>query len=650
MYIPYFITLLMMLLLLLLVGNIEGQQQNSGTVFRTLKRDEQGIIKHIDDEYNKLYSSLTWKYGQGYECIHDRIMERHKRGITFDNTETPLHSQSQSHATSSVGAYGATRSPIRILFNTTYIQNTNDVYACHNVGQLVFVSSSDSVPTDDTADCSGTGTESSCTYLCRMQDLLTDDLSRMINGYLLPSINQVLTDLIMVAPSDKLVFNAEVYKDNHGQCDYGIDIPLTYTTLNGAKDGVDLIVWVTARPTVSNSTIAYAIVCNYPKSRSGVYGRPYGANINFNPIYFSRFIGQSNISFTFNEFVRVGIHEMTHALGFSGMFYNSFIYNNNPYTASASVTRTGNTPSGSSYTYRKSAITSQAVVGFVQKHYNCSLMDYAELEDSGSTSTAGSHWEKRMANEEYMIGFVSPIAPITNLTLALLQDTGWYTINRTDADKLVWGRNAGCDFTDNCYIDTWNYQGYFCTKHGDQSCTATRMGKGICLINSYSSNLPGQFQHFTSARVGGQDSVSDFCPFYQVYGTLPNTYYCTDQDNQDSANLRIFEVYGANSRCFEYNISSTKTGMACWEQRCNGTKVEIKVGSIWVHCNNPGEQIVVNGVNLICPQGFAECGATPLPIKIQPWSGSSPSTAQMMSNSALILLITLTTLMTSLLM
>lgn len=40
---------------------------------------------------------------------------------------------------------------------------------------------------------------------------------------------------------------------------------------------------------------------------------------------------------------------------------------------------------------------------------------------------------------------------LTRLTLALLEDTGWYRINYTSAPPLTWGAGAGCDFVNlNC--------------------------------------------------------------------------------------------------------------------------------------------------------------------------------------------------------
>jgi hypothetical protein len=60
------------------------------------------------------------------------------------------------------------------------------------------------------------------------------------------------------------------------------------------------------------------------------------------------------------------------------------------------------------------------------------------------------------------------------LTLALLQDTGWYEVNMTHAGYLEWGRGAGCGFvSDSCwaFMKANPEQPYFCnsTKTGARS-------------------------------------------------------------------------------------------------------------------------------------------------------------------------------------
>lgn len=35
---------------------------------------------------------------------------------------------------------------------------------------------------------------------------------------------------------------------------------------------------------------------------------------------------------------------------------------------------------------------------------------------------------------------------LSQLTLALLEDSGWYCVDYSVAESLVWGRGKGCDF------------------------------------------------------------------------------------------------------------------------------------------------------------------------------------------------------------
>ena len=42
----------------------------------------------------------------------------------------------------------------------------------------------------------------------------------------------------------------------------------------------------------------------------------------------------------------------------------------------------------------------------------------------------------------------------SRITMALMEDTGWYLPNYDMADELKWGRNLGCDFVLRCTIIT----------------------------------------------------------------------------------------------------------------------------------------------------------------------------------------------------
>ncbi len=57
----------------------------------------------------------------------------------------------------------------------------------------------------------------------------------------------------------------------------------------------------------------------------------------------------------------------------------------------------------------------------------CGFLEGASLEDEGGYGTAVSHWDRRYFMGELMIGTssASTRVAISNLTLALAEDSGW---------------------------------------------------------------------------------------------------------------------------------------------------------------------------------------------------------------------------------
>lgn len=72
------------------------------------------------------------------------------------------------------------------------------------------------------------------------------------------------------------------------------------------------------------------------------------------------------------------------------------------------------------------------------------------LEDNGATlSSKGSHWDKYIVYNEYMSPqLTNNFMYISNLTLALFEDMGWYVADYNFSMGLQWGKNSGCTFFD----------------------------------------------------------------------------------------------------------------------------------------------------------------------------------------------------------
>ncbi|KAF2075489.1 hypothetical protein CYY_003225 [Polysphondylium violaceum] len=622
-----------------------GFKVKQHTSLHNLNTAEDARIQQIIDKgYNRLVEDLKNKniyHGNekviktpsqagpdghlSYHCQHDVILDR-----KIDNIQKAFDKVKDKMSKGQKSDFARKRdqqthhilqdpSPIRINFNTELITGTNDEFACYTEGALVSVGAAGG-KTMCNDDSSG-----ACLHKCTKKDIQTAGLQNLISQHVLTTIQDVLNDKIFVRdPKVKTVFDQDVADEFGGECDYGIKIPESFYS-DGVED-TDIYVWVTLRPTSNNNTIAYAFSCNFPITQDGNLGRPIGATINFNPIYFVDFIG-SESGFYFNEYIRVGIHEMTHALGFSRTFYGSFVNYQTGDGYDGGTFRDFNyvstTPSGDRFNYTRTGIVTPNVLSFARDHYDCSTQQMQELEDYGGSGTAGSHWEKRTAGEEYMVGFVSPVEPITNLTLSLLLDTGWYSIDPTSADPFVWGQGLGCSFLDSCTPDSWNYQGYFCTVDGATSCTGTRVGKGVCRLGRARGSVPKQYQHFTDPQLVGLDGAADYCPFYDVFDDDANTYYCTNAALQsEKANKDIGETFCENCRCFEYQNSETGIEQACWEQRCQGTSLQLYILGSWVDCPD-STTVVHQGVTVVCPKGYTQCGGKAASVPVGGENSSS---------------------------
>lgn len=220
----------------------------------------------------------------------------------------------------------------------------------------------------------------------------------------------------------------------------------------------------------------------------------------------------------------------------------------------------------------KILIKSQNVVKKGKEHYDCLDLEGVELEHYGGPGSSYSHWSKRYLNEDYMVADTNGEYVISTITLALLEDSGWYKVNYNNAQVLLWGYKKGCGFLeDKCVngkilvkesretqkrifpfrrrlkhgslsssnspirekniredegesspIINSNYD-EFCDFSAQQKCSSSRNFRGICSLYQYSEDLPDQYQYFSNAKnIGGISDMGDFCP-YPLIITNPYT-------------------------------------------------------------------------------------------------------------------------------
>ncbi|KAF2077813.1 hypothetical protein CYY_000858 [Polysphondylium violaceum] len=650
---PVSVLCVLALLLAIVAAHSHVTDQSSEIIDHIISKNYLKFARHVDElkssgEFEQMFDSsssdgsidvqLVDGHLPGYDCQHDNIMQTRKIVKPKDNKDMLPRKHydrlNKQHDDELVQETNANVGPIRINFDTTFLHSKKDPMGCYSTGQKVTFGNG-----GRGINCS-LASEPNCIYTCQANEIFTDALGNLIEQVILPTIRDVFSAFLSVNRVDGNLVLTDTYADR--ECDNNYRIPDYYFEKGIAN--TDIVMFITARPTFSSATIATALACSFPIYNNNFFGRPYAAGINFNPYYFKPLLNNPN-QFLFKEYIRVGLHEATHALGFSRIFYDSFL---NPstgqkygYSPSYSFTDSAPTPSGP-VSVTRSGIRTPNVVNFVREHYDCASLQHQLLEDAGGQGTAGSHWEKRTVGEEYMLGYVQPVFPITGLTLALLADSGWYAINNTYVEPLMWGRKLGCSWFAGCTATSWSATGYFANSIKD-SCTPTRVGKGTVRVYSYDKDLAPEYRHFDNATIGGADYAADYCPYSDVTPNFRQNAYCVDEANQRIASKSIGEYYGSDSRCFEYT-SLGSSSQACWKYQCTADKkLQILVKSTWVTCL-PGSSPTVDGIAVQCPKNFYICDFNVIPI---PGLGNLTmpvDSASSVSSSATLILLSLLSL------
>eukprot|EP01122_Echinamoeba_exundans_P014493 TRINITY_DN657_c0_g2_i1.p1 TRINITY_DN657_c0_g2~~TRINITY_DN657_c0_g2_i1.p1 ORF type:complete len:345 (+),score=47.25 TRINITY_DN657_c0_g2_i1:1197-2231(+) len=308
-----------------------------------------------------------------------------------------------------------------------------------------------------------------------------------------------------------------------------------------------------------------------------------------------------------------------HALGFSSFFYPHYINDNGQYYSAPFVNvtlRGGPVP----------VFTTPRVTKFAQDHYGCASLTGLEMENGGGQGTANSHWEARLMNNDIMTGYADLYLIISNATLAIFRDMGWYRVSWSQAEPYYMGYQQGCSFALN-KCNTWTQARTFCSVANARGCTVDRRAKGYCDYST-GQTIPAQYQYFTDTTAGGF-FIRDYCPITIGY----SNGYCGDS----SSLAQSYDTVGVDdSRCFDI-VDSSNPAQACLRHRCVGSGLELLLSGNWVACTNstiswPGTSRTITCDPVLCnrPQTTVEAPLaaqvpTPSPTPTPGGSNAAPS-------------------------
>ncbi|CAL4093643.1 unnamed protein product, partial [Meganyctiphanes norvegica] len=276
-------------------------------------------------------------------------------------------------------------------------------------------------------------------------------------------------------------------------------------------------------------------------------------------------------------------------------------------------------------------VVTPRVVEEVRKHFDCPHLEGAELEDQGHEGTALTHWEKRIFENEAMTGTHTQNPVYSRITLALMEDTGWYRANYHMAQPLKWGRHLGCTFAmKSCkqYMEDQMRRGRsihpFCNKVKrdplETDCTEDRTSVALCNLVEHTNQLPSHYQnfgaipHISSQRVGhygGSVALADYCPYIQEFtwksqDIIIRGSHCQFEENSpDHERNFALEDYMGGSACFNHARDWTERtchhlrqwqhwGSGCYQYMCVDGYLHIIVANHTYTCYHANQVINIS--------------------------------------------------------
>jgi len=249
------------------------------------------------------------------------------------------------------------------------------------------------------------------------------------------------------------------------------------------------------------------------------------------------------------------------------------------------------------------------VTEVVRNHFDCMTMTGARLDvKKGGISCFGGFLDDRLFFGEQTSGFQVITAKskglsISPLTLALLEDSSWYTPNYAMSTDMSFGRGAGCQFAHGgCTLDddgavraSTQNEGFHCADIGATGCDVSHSSKARCDL-LHPTSVASQHDLF-----GGSSARNEVCPMY-IRGAID----CADAGTKPLSSSLPGEVYGESSKCFQ-----TEEGEPmCLDGTCNEETQGVDVhydGQVF-SCLHHGQIIDTHkGVRIECPRVAAIC-------------------------------------------
>lgn len=323
------------------------------------------------------------------------------------------------------------------------------------------------------------------------------------------------------------------------------------------------------------------------------------------------------------------VHEIMHALGFSGPFAASFFKDpatGDPYSYDTLQVRP-------EHEHNVTRLVTPRVKEHARQHYGCDTLDGMEMEGQGGQGSFSSHWEARLVLNSEVMGPTTTLngAVVSEMTLAFFEDSGHYFPAYEEGGHLLEGFRAGCALATQECLDgngavVDGGERMYCSQVQETkyTCTTDRMAKASCVTTTEWPEVPTEYQYYPGNPTrGGVFAFADFCPVVYPYvdGTCSTSTYLSL--NPSSGKLLDWESGGAASRCFVGDIFPARVKREdlswkgdysyCFSHQCTNDGLEVLFDNEWLSCPAAGGRIsgpTGSTGTLDCPPSSELCPPT----------------------------------------
>ncbi len=411
-------------------------------------------------------------------------------------------------------------------------------------------------------------------------EIIEDQLSKEILTNIQEAFNisiKIFQNYLSVKSKGKYKLNKKLINDVEGDFT-GEEIP--YLLENSDKIEADLFLVPYMDETLDEQTQAAA----YPMLSDKKTKRPILGCVDLNP----------ELDFKLKNSIKflsmLLLHEISHILAFNDQLFPLFMNIKKPIKTLLinGINRT--------------LLQTPKVLEYARGHFGCPSLTGVELENQGGSGSSGSHWEARIMLGDYMISTDYPELVVSDITLAVFEDSGWYNVNYYTGGLFKTGKGEGCNFLQLTCIDTETKKSRFpmdfCHSTYDEVCTPGMLCRGECFYTStISSSFLDQYKYFGNNSVGGFEPT-DFCPVaFFSRSCRGDDSFCFQTNLSTSGTIRYFQarcykVKSCDKNTFTYTVEITNSdSITCSDATSQKTS---NLGSY-------------NGV-LVCPPYWRICG------------------------------------------